>query len=175
MIKSNGGSGTFKNAVFSNFMGHSNAYTLDLDSTWSSMTKVAGSGVSYSNLTFDHWHGTALNGATRAPIQALCPSAVPCTDLTISNFYVWTEAGSKVLQKCANSYGTGGCLNTGKSYTAYVTTTKTLTSVASYSATTMPGEITVGLGITKSIDIPAVPTTYFPGATPAKALLNGSA
>jgi len=174
MIKSNGGSGTFKNAVFSNFMGHSNAYTLDLDSAWSSMSTVAGNGITYENLTFSDWKGTATNGATRAPVQALCPSLVPCYDITISDFNVWTEAGSKVLQKCSNAYGTGACLNTGSSYTAYVTTTKTITTVTGYSATTMPGEITAGLGITTSIAIPAVPTSFFPGAKPASALLNGS-
>lgn len=30
----------------------------------------------------------------------------------------------------------------------------------------MPAEITKGLGITASIDIPAVPTTFYPGLKP---------
>jgi rhamnogalacturonan hydrolase len=113
MIKSNGGSGSLTNAQFLNFQGHANAYTLDLDANWSSQTKADGNGVQYKNLTFSGWKGTCLNGAQRAPIQVLCPSAVPCTGITISNFNVWTEAGSSELYKCANAYGTGGCLKGG--------------------------------------------------------------
>lgn len=33
----------------------------------------------------------------------------------------------------------------------------------------MPAEITKGLGITASIDIPAVPTTFYPGLKPLSA------
>jgi rhamnogalacturonan hydrolase len=173
LIKSNGGSGTFKNAIFKNFIGHSNAHAIDLDSTWSSMSTVAGNGVGYSNITFDHWHGTVLNGASsRPPVQVLCPSKVPCTDLTISSFFMWTEAEKQVLQKCSNAYGKGACLAAGASHTSYATVTKTITSLTGYAITTMPGEITAGLGISTSIAIPPVPTTFFPGAKPAKALLG---
>lgn len=129
MIKSNGGSGSLYSSSFSNFIGHSNAYTLDIDGAWSSETKAAGDGVLYEDLTFNHWHGTCLNGGTRAPIQALCPSGAPCHGITVENFYIWTEAGSEVLYKCANAYGSGGCLNSGASYTTYATSTKTVTSV----------------------------------------------
>lgn len=169
MIKSNGGSGYLENAVFNNFMGHTNAYTLDLDSAWSSMAVVAGSGVQYTNLTFSHWHGTATNGATRPVIRVLCPAAVPCKEIDIDAFYVWTEAGASEKYVCANAYGTGPCLNAGSSYTTY-TTTATVTTVTGYAVTTMPGELTAGLGLTTSIAIPPVPTTFFPGLAPASAL-----
>ncbi len=56
MIKSNGGSGSLYSSSFSNFIGHSNAYTLDIDGAWSSETKAAGDGVLYEDLTFNHWH-----------------------------------------------------------------------------------------------------------------------
>jgi rhamnogalacturonan hydrolase len=36
----------------------------------------------------------------------------------------------------------------------------------------MPNEITAGLGVTASIDIPAVPTTFYPGRKPVSALLG---
>ena len=52
MIKSNGGSGTVKNIVLENFIGHSNAYSLDFNSYWSSMTPVTGNGILYSGITF---------------------------------------------------------------------------------------------------------------------------
>ncbi|KAM3088862.1 hypothetical protein ACMFMG_000485 [Clarireedia jacksonii] len=173
MIKSNGGSGSFKSATFNNFMGHSNAYTLDIDTAWTGMTPVAGNGVSYSDLTFSHWHGTCANGAARAPIQLLCPAAVPCTGLTISSFYIWTDTGSVEYYKCRNAYGSGPCLHTAASYTTY-TSTGTVTSVptASYAYTTMPGELKSGLGITTSIAIPTHPASYFPGIAPYSALLG---
>lgn len=130
MIKSNGGSGSLHSSSFSNFIGHSNAYTLDLDGYWSSQSVAAGNGVQYYDLTFNHWQGTCLNGASRAPIQILCPSEAPCYGMTVENFYIWTEAGSKVLYKCENAFGSGGCLKSGTSHTAYAVTTQTVTSVA---------------------------------------------
>jgi rhamnogalacturonan hydrolase len=36
----------------------------------------------------------------------------------------------------------------------------------------MPGELSAGLGITKSIPIPPIPTTFYPGLKPSKALLG---
>lgn len=129
LIKSNGGSGSFHSASFNNFMGHSNAYTLDIDGAWSGQSVAAGNGVQHYNLTFNHWHGTCAAGATRAPIQTLCPSGTPCYGITIENFYIWTESGSKELYKCANAYGSGGCLKSGSSHTAYAVTTQTVTTV----------------------------------------------
>jgi rhamnogalacturonan hydrolase len=84
MIKSKGGSGTMQNCQFKNFIGHSNAYSMDLNAYWSSMTAVDGSGVSYQNLTFDNWKGTCSNRGQRGPIQVICPTGVPCSDITIS-------------------------------------------------------------------------------------------
>lgn len=52
MIKSNGGSGYVEDVVFENFIGHGNAYSLDVDQYWSSMSKLAGNGVQLSNMTF---------------------------------------------------------------------------------------------------------------------------
>lgn len=110
-------------------MGHSNAYTLDIDGAWSGQSVAVGDGVQFYDITFNHWHGTCAAGATRAPIQALCPSGTPCYDITIENYYIWTESGSEVLYKCENAYGSGGCLKSGSSYTTYAETTQTVTSV----------------------------------------------
>jgi rhamnogalacturonan hydrolase len=128
MIKSNGGSGSLSNCQFNNFMGHDNAYTLDLNAYWSDETTAAGNGVSYYDLVFNHWHGTCSDGATRAPIQLLCPSEVPCYDITIENYYIWTETGSVEYYKCENAYGSGPCLNAGSDYTTY-TSTGTVTTM----------------------------------------------
>ena len=53
MIKSNGGSGTVENVLFQNFIGHGNAYSLNVDQYWSSQSTAAGSGVQLSNITFN--------------------------------------------------------------------------------------------------------------------------
>lgn len=169
MIKSRGGSGTLENCVFNNFMGHGNAYTLDLDSAWSSQSVADGDGVQYTNLTFSHWHGTAANGAQRPVIRLVCPAEVPCEDLTISSFYVWTESGSYEEYLCENAFGSGPCLHTGSATSTY-TTTATVTTVSGYAYTTMPGELSSGLGLTTSISIPAMPTSFYPGLTPTSAL-----
>jgi rhamnogalacturonan hydrolase len=172
MIKSNGGDGDVYNLAFNNFMGHSNAYTLDFDTAWSSMSAVDGDGITYSNISFSNWKGTASNGVQRGPVKLNCPSAVPCTDITVEDFAVWTESGSSVLYGCQNAYGSGVCLNDGSSHTAY-TSTQTVTTVSGYSYSTMAGELTAGLGLTASIAIPTMPASFYPGLQPISAILGG--
>lgn len=50
MIKSNGGTGTVSNVALENFIGHGNAYSLDIDQYWSSMSTIAGAGVQLNNI-----------------------------------------------------------------------------------------------------------------------------
>lgn len=137
MIKSNGGDGTVKNVALNNFMGHSNAYTLDFDTTWSSMDVVDGDGIEYSNITFSGWTGTCTDGVERGPVKMNCPADVPCTDIVIEDFNVWTEEGSEVLYGCQNAYGSGACLAAGDADDEF-TTTQTITTVTSsaYSTST---------------------------------------
>ena len=52
MIKSNGGSGTVKNVLLENFIGFSNAYSLNIDQYWSSQKTGTGDGVQLQNITF---------------------------------------------------------------------------------------------------------------------------
>ncbi|ORY57786.1 RGase A [Pseudomassariella vexata] len=172
MIKSNGGSGTVKNCTFENFIGHGNAYSLDLNAFWSSQTKASGNGVQYTGLTFKDWKGTCANGAQRGPIQILCPSAVACTSITLQNVDLWTDSGNGVTWKCENAFGSGGCLRSGDGSSSYSSTTTLVTAPTAYSAPKMPNDLGSGFGLTASIPIPAVPTTFFPGATPASALLG---
>ena len=172
MIKSNGGSGELYNGVFTNFMGHTNAYTLDLDSFWSSETTAAGDGVQYTNLTFEHWHGTSENGAERPVIRVLCPPEVICTEIDIEAFYIWTETGDYEEYYCENAYGSGPCVHTSSGSLTTYTTTATVTTMSDYTYTTMPGELSSGLGITTSIAIPAIPTSFYPGISPTSALLG---
>jgi len=52
MIKSNGGTGHMENVLMENFIGYSNAYSLDIDQHWSPMKSHPGAGVKLSNITF---------------------------------------------------------------------------------------------------------------------------
>lgn len=175
MFKSNGGNGTVTTVTLENFIGHSNAYSLDVDSYWSSMSPVAGNGVLYNSITFTNWTGDCANGSERAPINVICPSGNPCTNLVIDDFRMWTDSGSYEYYKCADAWGSGYCLKGGSAHTAYGTVTSTVTSAPSgYVAPYMPSDLSSGLGITTSIPIPTVPTTFFPGATPTTARAYGS-
>lgn len=172
MIKSNGGDGDVYNIAFNNFYGHSNAYTLDFDTAWSSMSAVDGDGITYSNISFSNWSGTAANGKTRGPIKVNCPSAVPCTDVSINDFTVGSDDGTTVLYGCQNAYGSGFCLNEGSSHTAYTTTQTATASAGAY--TSMSNELSTGYDVSSSIPIPTMPASFFPGKAPISSIGLGA-
>lgn len=175
MIKSNGGSGTVTGLSFNHFTGHSNAYTLDFDSAWSSMSVADGDGISYSNITFSDWQGTCTDGQQRGPVKLNCPDAVACTDITIEDFNIWTETSDdSVYYVCENAYGTGACMPSADGSAAY-TTTQTVTSSGDYSYSTMDNELATGYDISSSIPIPTMPASFYPGRSPISAILNGAA
>jgi rhamnogalacturonan hydrolase len=166
MIKSNGGSGYVEDTLFENFIGHANAYSLDIDQYWSSMKAVAGNGVKLSNITFKNWKGGEANGAQRGPIKVLCADGAPCTDIHIQDFAMWTETGSKQTYSCRSAYGDGFCLKGSGSGQYAVTTTTASSAPAGYDAPTMKDDVKKSFGTTVSIPIPAIPTSFFPGVAP---------
>jgi len=111
LIKSNGGSGFLHNSAFTNFTGHGNKYTLNIDAFWAGKAADPGDGVEYDDLTFTNWAGTTVDGVQYPPIQLNCTSEWFCGTLEIDDFNVWTETGSTELYKCQNAYGLGGCMN----------------------------------------------------------------
>ena len=60
MVKSNGGTGTVSNLVLENFIGHGNAYSLDIDQYWSSMDPISGDGVQLNNIKITNWTSVTL-------------------------------------------------------------------------------------------------------------------
>ncbi|KAI1318979.1 hypothetical protein F5Y16DRAFT_391348 [Xylariaceae sp. FL0255] len=58
-----------------------------------------------------------------------------------------------------------------KGYIQATTYSATLTTMSDYTYTTMPGELSSGLGVSVSIAIPTIPTSFFPGLTPYSKLL----
>ncbi|KAE8349891.1 RGase A [Aspergillus coremiiformis] len=170
MIKSNGGSGTVSNVVLENFIGHGNAYSLDIDGQWGSMSRVDGDGVRLQNIVVRNWKGTEANGAQRGPIKVLCAAKAPCTDLTIEDFAMWTESGSKQSYSCVNGFGTGFCLQKGDGTSTYSSVITATTAPAGYNAGHMANDLKAAFGTAASIPIPTIPTSFFPGATPYTAL-----
>lgn len=180
MIKSNGGSGTVSNVVLENFIGHSNAYSLDVDQYWSSMKAVSGDGVAINGLRVTNWTGTEANGLQRGPIKLNCADGAPCTGVDISDFYMWTESGSSQWYSCRSAYTDLKrpeplfCLDGGSSHTKYAATTTTIKSAPTgYQAPTMAADLKSDFGTTASIPIPAIPTSFFPGVAPYKKLMGG--
>ncbi|KAF2672549.1 hypothetical protein BT63DRAFT_436455 [Microthyrium microscopicum] len=175
MIKSRGGSGSVSNVLFENFIGHSNAYSLDIDQNWSPMKSHPGPGVGLRNITFKNWKGTCANGVQRPPIKIICSDDKPCVGIHIVDFAMWTDSGSSVQYQCKSAYGSGGCLKSG-SGGAYATTSKTISSPpAGYNAVRMPGDLKTSTGTKEPIAIPQMPSSFFPGKSPLKALAAGGA
>ncbi|KAJ5580238.1 uncharacterized protein N7459_006223 [Penicillium hispanicum] len=174
MIKSNGGSGSVSNVVLENFIGHGNAYSLDIDQQWSSMSTNAGDGVQLNNITISNWKGTEANGAERGPIKVNCADGAPCTDITIKDFAMWTEEGDYQSYWCKSAYGSGACLKDGNDHTSYSTTVTVTAAPSGYSAATMASDLSSAFGTDSPIPIPAIPTSFYPGLTPYSPLAAAS-
>ncbi|KAL9054766.1 MAG: hypothetical protein Q9162_003964 [Coniocarpon cinnabarinum] len=171
MIKSNGGSGSVTNATFENFIGHGNAYSLDIDQYWSSMDAVAGNGVKLTDIDFRNWKGGEANGAQRGPIKVNCADGAPCTGVSIEDFAMWTESGSKQLYTCRSGYGSGFCLK-GGSGGSYAAVTSTVSAAPTgYQAAKMPDDlVTHTWGTASSIPVPTMPASFYPNTPPISAL-----
>ncbi|KAF7861840.1 hypothetical protein EAF04_007722 [Stromatinia cepivora] len=172
MIKSNGGSGTVSDCQFNNFIGRSNAYSLDINAAWPQARVAAGKGVIYENLSFNNWKGSATNAVQRGPINLLCSATAPCTNITITDFAIGSETGSTEIYVCQNAYGSGGCLKPDTGSPSAYTTTKSLAAIPTgYQASTMAQDLATPFAVTASIPIPTIPTSFFPGRTPVSALM----
>ena len=179
MIKSNGGSGTVSNVILENFIGHGNAYSLDIDQYWSSMDPVAGDGVQLNNIKISNWTGTEADGAERGPVKVMCADGAPCTSVDITDFAMWTESGDSQWYSCESAYTDGEdayCLESGDDHTSYAATTTTVTiAPTGYAAPTMTDDLsTPTWGTTASIPIPTIPSSFFPGVTPYSTLAGRS-
>ena len=172
MIKSNGGDGYIKDCTFTNFIGHSNAYALDINEYWTDAALASGNGVVISGLTFSNWQGTIVD-PKRAPIQILCADAAPCTGLSLSNIQMWSDTNAAIHYVCESAYGLGYCLE-GSGSSSYTTTTTVSTAPTGYNGAKMASDLASGFATSASIPIPTIPTSFYPGATPISKLLNGS-
>jgi rhamnogalacturonan hydrolase len=180
MLKSNGGSGTVSNVVLENFIGHSNAYSLDIEQYWKSMKTLPGDGVQISNLKINNWTGTALDGMQRGPLQIKCADGAPCTGVDVTDFNMWTEKGDSQFYSCQSAYTDLKraeplyCMNGGTG-TGYPITTRTVTAAPTgYEAPKLADDLETDFGFTVSIPVPAMPTSFFPNQAPIKPLAGGA-
>lgn len=180
MIKSNGGSGTVSNVVLENFIGHGNAYSLDIDQYWASISPVAGAGVQLNNIQITNWTGIEADGAERRPVKVVCADGAPCTAVDITDFAMWTETGHTEVNECESAYTDRSpapfCLKAGSSHTSYAAVKQTVMAApAGYAAPTMAADLaTPTWGTTTVIPIPTIPSSFFPDTKPIKALAGSS-
>lgn len=163
------------NVLLENFIGHGNAYSLDIDQYWSSMDTIDGDGVQLSNIIVSNWTGTEADGTERGPIKIMCADGAPCTGVDITDFAMWTETGDSQTYSCRSAYTSledaPFCLEAGSGGGAYSAITITATSVPTgYSAPTMAADLADSFGTTASIPIPTFPASFFPGVAPISAL-----
>lgn len=178
MIKSNGGSGTVSNVVLENFIGHGNAYSLDIDQYWSSMDPLEGDGVQLDSVKISNWTGTEADGMERGPVKVMCADGAPCTGIDIMDLAMWTETGDSQWYSCQSAYTNIHrkpamfCLHKQADKVSFAATTKTVTSVPTgYEAPSMADDLaTHTWGTTASIPIPTIPASFFPGVMPISAL-----
>ncbi len=177
MVKSNGGSGYVRDCAFTNFIGHSTAYALDINAYWTQRKLDSGTGVKYSNLSFANWTGTVID-SKRPAIYLVCPDTEPCTGIEVKDVSFWTDDGRPMKYLCQSAYGTGYCLkpaSAGGAGAKYTTTVTVASAPTGFKGPKMAGDLSAGLGISRSIAVPtAIPTSFFPGTAAKKALLNGS-
>jgi rhamnogalacturonan hydrolase len=117
--------------------------------------------VALSSLTFHNWTGTVNNGVSRGPIVIRGSDIVPLTDITLSDFSMWTVNQNKILNQCKNVYGTGYCAATstpGARLTTFTTTVTTASPPAGFTNPTRPiwGVSDYGTAIPIPIYTPAV-------------------
>ncbi|RAL67066.1 hypothetical protein DID88_007846 [Monilinia fructigena] len=157
MFKSNGGSGTVSNCQFNNFIGRSNAYSLNINAAWPQASKAAGNG-----------HVDQSIFSAQPPLHA--PTSL--SPISPSE----TETGNTQIAVCQNAYGSGGCLKPDTGSPSPYTTTSTLASVPTgYEAATMAQDLATPYPLTESIPIPTIPASFYPGRKPITALMKGGA
>lgn len=138
------------------------------------MDEGSGDGVELKNLTFMNWKGTEEDGSQRGPIKVECPDAVPCTDITIQNFAMWTESGDEQTYSCRSAYGSGFCLGSDSGESSYSSAVTATSTPSAYAAPRMPNDLSTAFGTESPIPIPTIPTSFFPGTTPYSALAGAA-
>ena len=139
---------------------------------WTDRALDPGNGVVITGLTFSNWQGTIVD-PKRAPINVVCADAAPCSGISLSNIEMWSDTNAAIHYYCESAYGSGYCLRSSGT-TSYSSSTTITTAPTGYNGAKMPDDLPSGLGLSVSIAIPTIPTSFYPGVTAISKLLNGS-
>ncbi|KAG4418060.1 hypothetical protein IFR04_008797 [Cadophora malorum] len=158
-----GGSGAVgyvKDSLFENFWAYDTTYALDIDQYWYNHLTPNTGAVALSGLTFSNWTGTMNKGSSRGAIVIRGSDQVPATDITLSNFNMWTVNGNSVINQCKNVYGSGYCAgkSTGIPLATFTTSVTSTVAPAGFTAPASPAWGVAGYGT--NIPIPV----YTPAA-----------
>ena len=143
---------------------------IDIDQYWESHTTPDTGAVALTSLTFNKWTGTVDNGVSRAPIVIRGSDIVPLTDITLSNFDMWTVNQNKIENQCKNVYGSGYCAGTstaGQTLTTFTTTVTTSTPPAGFTSPSSPAWGVSGYGVTIPIPVYTPAVFWSPGSAVA--------
>lgn len=99
-------------------------------------------------------------GSSRGAIVIRGSDQVPATDITLSNFNMWTVNGNTVINQCKNVYGSGYCAgkSTGLPLATFTTSVTSTAAPAGFTAPASPAWGVAGYGT--NIPIPV----YTPAA-----------
>ncbi|KAK0113487.1 hypothetical protein ONS96_014351 [Cadophora gregata f. sp. sojae] len=158
-----GGSGAVgyvKDSLFENFWAYDTTYALDIDQYWKNHLTPNTGAVALSSLTFSNWTGTMNKGSSRGAIVIRGSDQVPATDITLSNFNMWTVNGNTVVNQCKNVYGIGYCArkSTGLPLATFTTSVTSTVAPAGFTPPASPVWGVAGYGT--NIPIPV----YTPAA-----------
>ncbi|KAL7650277.1 hypothetical protein ACMYSQ_012077 [Aspergillus niger] len=102
-----GGSGYVKDVTFENFRSLNSLYGLDINQYWQNTWEPDTGSVTLSNLVFKNFSGSVADGALRPPLYLFASDLTFATNVTVTEFSVWTETGTTVVNKISNIFGTG--------------------------------------------------------------------
>ncbi|RAL68227.1 hypothetical protein DID88_008930 [Monilinia fructigena] len=102
-----GGSGYVKNILWENFRSKASLYGVNINQYWQKTTTPDDGAVALSNITFRNFSGSIANGVARPPLYLIASDYAPAVDITVKDVTIWTEAGSSVVNKISNIFGSG--------------------------------------------------------------------
>jgi len=99
------------NITFENFRSKASLYGLSVDQYWQNTFTPDTGSVALSNLVFKNFTGSVADGARRPPLYLISNDLTFATNVSVSDFSLWTESGSDVVNKINNVFATSSNLN----------------------------------------------------------------
>ncbi|OKL57526.1 hypothetical protein UA08_07098 [Talaromyces atroroseus] len=160
-----GAQGNVTDSVFENFWGYSTTYALDINQYWQETYSPDTGAVALNNLVFTNWTGSLADGMERGPVMWSASDIVPSQNITLEGFYMGGLTGDRMINKCNNVYGSGGCIQAATGTTTYSTVVTTWSVAPSgWTAPASPTWGVSGYGLTVPIPV-YTPSVFWPTAS----------